>query len=89
MESIEDRVSALYVPQRGCVWSRFIVRRDLGIWGNVSLWHDLSHLEALKKDPEMLRIAEEIRGLLTGAPEEEIYELYEPKGTPGGGSLGS
>ncbi len=37
----------------------------------------------------MLRIAEEISGLLTRAPEEQIYELYEPKNTPEEGSLGS
>lgn len=81
MASIEDRVSQFYVPHRGCVWSRFIVQRDMGIWGNVSLWRDLAQLEEVRTDPVLRKISEECRPLLLEPPQEEIYEVYEPKKT--------
>lgn len=79
MAAIEDRVNLLYVRDRGCLWSRFIVDRGSGTWGNVSLWEDLSLLDALKASPDMQVIVRDLKPLLLEPPKEEIYEVYEPR----------
>ena len=79
VEDIEDRVSTLYVPEHGCEWTRFIVDREEGMWGNVSLWNSREDIEALGELDRMQQIKEELAPLLLEPPEINVYELYEPE----------
>ncbi len=78
VEKIENRVSTLYVPENGCEWTRFIVDREEGVWGNVGLWRSMEDIEALGEHPKMQQIKQDLEPLLLEPPTVDIYNLYEP-----------